>query len=69
MALVAVGLSVCSALTVTDEVQHHLHLLGEAQRLDFNDLRLAMRRALLGFDGNEEIHLESQKRVYGFNKT
>lgn len=41
-ALFTFGLSFCSTLTVTDEVQNHLHLLSEAQGFDFNDLRLAM---------------------------
>lgn len=65
MALLAVGLSVCGALTVADEVQNNLHLLGEAQWFDFNDLGLAVRRTLLGFNGNLERHLEARGEFIG----
>ena len=65
MALLAVGLALCGALTVADELQDHLHLLGEAQRFDLDGLRLAVRRTLLGFNGNLERHLEARGAFTG----
>lgn len=42
MALLTVRFAFYRALTVADELQNYLHLLSEAQRFDFNDLRLAI---------------------------
>lgn len=64
MALLTIGFALCGALTVADEVQNHLHLLGEAQRFNFNDLRLAVRRTLLGFNGNLEGNLRNRREYY-----
>lgn len=58
MALLTEGLSIIRTLTVTDEVQNHLHLLSEAQWFDFDCLTLAFGRTLVSFDGNLEEHLE-----------
>lgn len=58
MALATEGLSLTRTLTVTNEVQNHLHLLGEAQWFDFDGLTLAFCRTLVSFDGNLEEHLE-----------
>lgn len=56
----AVALSVDGALAVADEVEDHLHLLGEAQGFDLNDFRFAVIQTLLRLDGNDEGHLETR---------
>lgn len=58
MALVTLGHSIFRTLTVTNKVQNHLHLLGEAQWFDFNGLTLAFGWTLVSFDGNLEENLE-----------
>jgi len=69
VAHVAVGRPLGGALAVADEVQDDLHLLVEAQGFDLDDLRLAVRRTLLGLDGNLEGNLEgSQRRVWSLKK-
>lgn len=65
VAFLTVGLSVCGALTVADEVQNNLHLLSEAQWFNFNRLGLAVQRTLLGFNGNLEKHLEARAEFIG----
>lgn len=65
VALLTVGLSLCGALTVADEVQNYLHLLSEAQWFNFNGLGLAVQRTLLGFNGNLERHLEARGEYTG----
>lgn len=59
MAFLAVGLAFLGAFALADEVEHNLHLLGEAQGLDLNHLRFALRWTLLGLDGNLKGHLGS----------
>lgn len=54
MALVTEGLSLTRTLTVTNEVQNQLQLLGEAQWFDFDGLTLPFSRTLVSFDGNLE---------------
>lgn len=68
VALLTVGLSFCGTLAVADEVQNYLHLLCEAQRFNFNGLRLAMRWTLLGFNGNLERHLGTTEEFRGSSK-
>lgn len=58
MALFTEGLSIVGTLTVTNEVQNDLHLLGEAQWFNFDGLTLAFGRTLVSFDGNLEEHLK-----------
>lgn len=46
--------------TLADEVEHDLHLLGEAQGLDLNALRFALFGAALSRDVNGERYLGTQ---------
>lgn len=48
--------------TVADEVQHDLHLLGEAQRFDLDVFAPAVRRTFVRLDRNMEKHLETSRR-------
>jgi len=52
--LLAVALAALGALALADEVEHHLHLLGEAQGFDLDGLGAAVRRTLLGLHGDLE---------------
>lgn len=58
VALFTLRLSTFRTLTVTNEVENHLHLLCEAQRFDFDGLTLAFGWTLVSFDGNLEENLE-----------
>lgn len=56
--------------TLADEVEHDLHLLGEAQGLDLNALRFALFGAALSRDVNGERNLgtenHSETKLCGF---
>ena len=56
MTILAVGNSALGALALADEVEHHLHLLGEAQWLDLDGLRV-VGRALGGLHRDLERDL------------
>lgn len=63
MALLALRLAPSGALTLTDEVQHHLHFFVKAQGSDFDHLRFNVCRTLLRLDGNLEGDLEKEENI------
>lgn len=63
VALLALRLAPSGALTLTDEVQHHLHFFVKAQGSDFDHLRFNVCRTLLRLDGNLEGDLVSDGDV------
>ena len=65
MAHLAERFSIFGTFTFADEVEDDLHILSKTQGLDCNGLGLALRRTLLGLDGNLKGHLDDRMKVLG----